>query len=150
MRTAIGDAAMMSLEELRAATINAAVAREAYEQVDRYLVDTLDVRKSFEQKAATMMGAFITLSVALFGIGGAIFKDSGMISRAGPFFVAGAVFILGAGCFIVAIKAGRYAAVGSTPEMWLTSGVIDGQDNAVAAMLAYLTYYHQERIETSI
>src|SRR4051794_18849780 len=118
---------MMSLEELRSATINSVVAREAYTQAERYLLDALDVRKSFEQKAATMMGAFITLSVALLGIGGAIFKDSGSLAKVSPFFVAGAVFVIGAGCFIVAIKVGRYAAVGSTPEMWLTSGVIDGQ-----------------------
>jgi hypothetical protein len=107
---------MLTLEELQASTINVTVAREAYTQVDRHLIDILDTRKSFEQKAATLMGAYITISVALFGIGGAIFKDVGSNgSRTWPFFGAGLVFIAGAGCFIAALKSGRYAARGSTP-----------------------------------
>jgi hypothetical protein len=68
---------MLTLEELQASTINVTVAREAYTQVDRHLIDILEVRKSFEQKAATLMGAYIIISVALFGIGGAMFKDVG-------------------------------------------------------------------------
>lgn len=139
-------APMMTLDELQSSTINAVVAREAYSQVDRHLLDILDVRKSFEQKAATLMGAYVTISVALFGIGGAIFKDGGTATKVYPFFGAGLVFIAGAWCFIVALKSGQYAAVGSTPEMWLNRGTIDGADSAVAAMLAYLTYYHRERI----
>jgi hypothetical protein len=142
---------MLTLEELQASTINVMVAREAHTQVDRHLIDILDVRKSFEQKAATLMGAYITISVALFGIGGAIFKDVGSNSaRTWPFFAAGLVFIAGAWCFIAALKSGRYAALGSTPEMWLNRGTIDGGDNAVAAMLAYITYHHRERIAISV
>src|SRR2546423_14373614 len=45
---------MLSLEQLQASTINLSVAREAYIQVDPHLLDVLDVRKSFEQKAATL------------------------------------------------------------------------------------------------
>lgn len=92
------------------------------------------------------MGAYVTLSVALFGIGGALFKDAGMWTKVFPFFGAGLVFIIGAWCFIAALKSGQYAAVGSTPEMWLNRGTIDGEDNAVAAMLAYITFHHSERI----
>jgi len=140
-------AVVLTLNELQALTINASVAREAYAHVDRHLVDLLDIRKSFEQKAATLMGAYVTLSVALFGIGGALFKDGGVIERVYPFFGAGCVFIIGAGCFIVALKTGTYAAVGSTPEMWLNRGTIDGGDNAVSAMLAYIVFHHSERIK---
>lgn len=137
---------MLTLAELQASTINPAVAREAYVQVDRHLIDILEVRKSFEQKAATLMGAYITLSVALFGIGGALFKDAGAWAKVLPFFGTGLVFVAGAWCFIAALKSGQYAAVGSTPEMWLNRGTIDGDDNAVAAMLAYITFHHSERI----
>jgi len=141
---------MLTLEDLQASTINSAVAREAYVQVDRHLVDILDIRKSFEQKAASLMGAYVTISVALFGIGGAIFKDGGVPTKVYPFFGAGLVFIAGAWCFIVALKSGQYAAVGSTPEMWLNRGTIDGGDSAVAAMLAYITFHHRERINTCL
>jgi hypothetical protein len=140
---------MLTLPELQALTINAAVAREAYTQVDRHLLDILDVRKSFEQKAATLMGAYVTLSVALFGIGGAIFKDAGLAAKSWPFFAAGLVFVAGAGCFIAALKSGQYAAIGSTPEMWLNRGTIDGGDHVVAAMLAYIVFHHRDRIAIS-
>jgi hypothetical protein len=141
---------MLTLRELQSSTINLSVAREAYTQVDRHLLDILEVRKSFEQKAATLMGAYITISVALFGIGGAIFKETGVGARVWPFFGAGLVFIAGAWCFIAALKAGQYAAVGSTPEMWLNRGTIDGSDNALPAMLAYITFHHSDRIALSI
>ena len=78
---------MLTLQELQASTINATVAREAYTHVDRHLVDILEVRKAFEQKAATLMGAYITVSVALFGIGGAIFKEAGIAEGCGAFLV---------------------------------------------------------------
>jgi hypothetical protein len=141
---------MLTLSELQELTINPEVAREAYVQADRHLLDILDVRKSFEQKAATPMGAYITISIALFGIGGAIFKDAHFNSKAWPFFGTGLVFILGAWCFVAALKSGTYAAVGSTPEMWLNRGTIDGGDNAVAALLAYITFHHSERIAISV
>ena len=141
---------MLTLSELQASRINSAVAREAYTQVDRHLADVLDVRKSFEQKAATLMGAYITLSVALFGIGGALFKDAGTWVKVLPFFAAGLIFVAGAWSFIVALKSGEYAALGSTPEMWLNRGTIDGDDNALPAMLAYLTFHHSERITLCI
>ncbi len=137
---------MLSLSELQASTINPDVAREAYVQVDRHLSDLLDVKKSFEQKAATLLGAYVTIAVALFGIGGAIFKDTGIGPKDWPFFGAGAAFVIGAWFFVAALKSGRYAAVGSTPEMWLNRGTIDGGETALPAMLAYVTFHHSERI----
>jgi len=141
---------MLTLSELQALKINPAVAREAYVQADRHLSDVLDVKKSFEQKAATLLGAYITISVALFGIGGAIFKDSGISPKVWPFFGAGIAFIIGAWFFVAALKTGRYAPVGSTPEMWLNRGTIDGGENALPAMLAYITFHHSERIRLSV
>jgi hypothetical protein len=138
---------MLTLQELQAAKINPAVAREAYVQADRHLVDILDVRKSFEQKASTLMGAYNTLSLALFGLGATIFKDAHTLREMAPFLGAGAVFFVGTLCFLTAIRSGEYPALGSTPEMWLNAGTIDGEDNAVAAMLAYITFHHSTRID---
>jgi hypothetical protein len=138
---------MLTLRELQDAKINPAVAREAYVQSDRHLVDILDVRKSFEQKLSALMSAYNTLSLALFGLGATIFKDSHTLHEMAPFLGAGAVFFVGALCFLAAIRSGEYPALGSTPEMWLNPGTIDGDDNAVAAMLAYITFHHSARIE---
>lgn len=141
---------MLSLKQLQSGKVNEAVAREAYIQVDRYLTDILATRNLYDQKATALMSAFITISLALFGIGGAIFQKNVADVTAVPFFASGIIFLLGAGFFIAALKAGTFGAVGSTPEMWLSKGVIDGRKNAVAHMLAYLVYYHSERIEISV
>lgn len=51
---------------------------------------------------------------------------------------------------MVALKVGVYGAIGSTPDVWLVKGVIDGGKNTVPQMLAYLSYYHRERIKISV
>jgi len=116
---------MMSLEEIQLSAITEGVAREAYTQVDRYLSDILAIRDSFEEKAATLMGAYITVSLALFGIGATMLQRTGSVPIVCALFGTGMVFLTGAWCFIHALKAGTYGGVGSTPEMWLTKGVID-------------------------
>jgi hypothetical protein len=75
---------MLDLEKLKSAKVNEAVAREAYNQVDRYLLDILATRNSFDQKATALMSAFITISLVLFGIGGAIFQKNAMDASARP------------------------------------------------------------------
>jgi hypothetical protein len=58
---------MLTLAELQTSVINPDVAREAYVHADRHLSDLLDVKKSFEQKAATLLSAYMTIAVALCG-----------------------------------------------------------------------------------
>ena len=66
---------MLSLEQLKQSKINPLVAREAYLQAEKRLSDVLDTKKSVEQKASNLFSAYVTVALALFGIGGAIFKD---------------------------------------------------------------------------
>ena len=139
-----------SLDELKQITINPAVAKEVYAQAEKRLVDVLDSKKSVEQKASTFFSAYVTVSLALFGIGGAIFKEHSLSGRALPFFIAGVVFVLGAFIFMLALKDQRYGFLGSPPDMWLNKGMIDGENRALDAMYAYLAFYHTERIAVSI
>ncbi|HKF95227.1 MAG TPA: hypothetical protein VKB96_11640 [Gammaproteobacteria bacterium] len=67
---------MMTLEEIRSAQINPTAAREAYNHADRRLMDTLETKKFFEQKAFTLFGAYVTAATALLGIGVALLKDN--------------------------------------------------------------------------
>ena len=64
---------MLSLEQLKQSKINPLVAREAYLQAEKRLSDVLDTKKSVEQKASNLFSAYVTVALALFGIGGAIF-----------------------------------------------------------------------------
>jgi hypothetical protein len=140
---------MFDLDELRSSTINPKVAKEAYVQAEKRLVDLLDTKKSVEQKASSFFSAYLTVALTLFGIGGAIFKDHGLSAKTAPFFLAGTVFVVGALVFMFVLKDEKYGFLGSPPSMWLTQGTIDGADNALDAMYAYLAFYHAERIAVS-
>jgi hypothetical protein len=140
---------MMTLTEIQAAQINPLVAREAYIQVSARLTDTLETKKSFDQKAFALFSGFLTIALALFGVSGALFKDQNTRHLMVPFLLAGVLFVAGTICFILALKDKKYGALASSPDMWLMPGIIDGADEALPLMLAYVTYFHDERISTS-
>ncbi len=141
---------MMTLEEIRTAKINPVIAREAYEQASKRLEDTLDTKKAYEQKAFTLFSGYVTVSLALFGVGGAIFKDQGLTQLVTPFWISGLLYITGAICFVTALVDTQYGALASHPNMWLNKGILDGDDSILPLMMSYITFYHQERIDTSV
>ena len=51
--------------------------------------------------------------------------------------------------FALSLLDDDYGVLASAPDLWLRPGVIDGDEHALPAMLAYLTFYHHERIERS-
>jgi hypothetical protein len=140
---------MMTLDEIRTATINPLAAREAYDQASKRLADILDIKKAYEQKAFTLFNGYVTISLGLIGVGVALFTHPELARLALPFWGAGTLYVIGAICFVLALKDRTYGLLASSPDMWLTNGVIDGDDRAVSLMLAYITFYHFERIEKS-
>ena len=141
---------MMTLSEIQAAKVNPLIAREAYEQAAKRLADVLDTKNKYEQKAFALFSGYLTLALALFGVASAIIKDGGLNQLAVGLLAAGALLMAGAICFILALLDRQYGSIGSSPDMWLEKGTIDGDDAVLAKMLAYITYYHQERIDVSI
>jgi hypothetical protein len=137
---------MMTLDEIRASKINPNIAREAYEQAEKRLSDALEIKKSFEQKAFTLFSGYITASIALFGVGGALLKDSANRFYVAPFFMTGLIVAIGAICFVLALTDRVYGALASDPDMWLNQGTIDGDDSVLPIMLTYITFYHKDRI----
>lgn len=140
---------MMTLEEIERSNVNKDVAREAYEQATKRLMDALETKKSYEQKAFTLFNAYLTISLALFGVGGALYKDDGLAFPVIAFWICGGIFVAGAVFFVLALMDDRYGAIASNPDMWLNRGTIDGDETVLPRMLAYVTYYHQERIDQS-
>jgi hypothetical protein len=140
---------MLSLEELKQSQINPLVAKEAYLQAEKRLSDVLDEKRTIEQKASNLFSAYVTVALALFGIGGTIFKNQGLNEKTWPFFITGTIFVLGAFVFMLALKDEEYGFLGSPPDMWLNRGTIDGKDTALDAMFAYLAFHHARRIEVS-
>src|SRR4051812_27882596 len=87
---------MMTLESLRAADVNIDIAKEALVQAEKRLGDALDAKKVVEQKATVLFGAYVTISLALFGFGGTLARDIG--SKALPVFIAGPAVRSGGCC----------------------------------------------------
>jgi hypothetical protein len=137
---------MMTLAEIQAVTINEGVAREAYAQTEKRLEDTLATKASHEQKAFALLAAYITVAIALFTLSGVLVKAA-LIPA---FVVAGGLFSVGACVSLAALWSRTYGALGSPPSMWLRAGVIDGNDKALPANLAYVTYFHQARIDAGV
>lgn len=76
-------------------------------------------------------------------------KDASLAKVAWPFFLAGFVFVVGATAFALVFRSAEYGNLGSEPSMWLESGRIDGDQIALARMLAYLSFFHINRIDKS-
>src|SRR5260370_7800810 len=109
---------MLDLDELKATTLNPIVTKEIYLQAEKRLIDVLDTKKSIEQKASTFFSAYLTVSLALFGIGVAIFKEHVSNAKALPFFLAGAAFVDGALIFILALKDQKFVFF-ITPPLYI-------------------------------
>lgn len=140
---------MLTLDQLRETDVDFDVAKEALAQSEKRLGDALDAKKTVEQKAMVLFGAYVTISVALFGLAGALLRDAAFAKLAWPFFIGASVFVIGAALFAAVFQGAKYGSAGSEPSMWLQSGRIDGDKQALARMLAYLAYHHQGRINVS-
>lgn len=140
----------MTLEEIQYSKINPLVSREAYDQASKRLADALDTKKAFEQKAFILFNAYIALSLALFGVGGTIYRGAMETMPAWPFLVAGSMLLFGSALFVWALLDKGYGSLASDPDMWLNKGTIDGEDGVVPLMLAYITFYHKDRITKSM
>lgn len=137
---------MLTLEEIRTTAINPDVAREAHAQAQKRLDDTLATKAGHEQKAFALLAAYITAAVALFTVFGVLAggENHGI---APAFLVTGTVYVLGAILSGIALLPRDYGATGSDPSAWLRRGVLDGDAAALAANLAYETYFHKARID---
>jgi hypothetical protein len=140
---------MLTLEELRSTEVHFGTAKEALAQAEKRLGDALDVKKTVEQKATVLFGAYVTLSIALFGLATTMARDGTFAKLAWPFFIAGAVLVIGGVMFAHVFRSANYGNMGSEPSMWLQAGRIDGGEQELARMLAYLAYHHAARIEAS-
>jgi hypothetical protein len=58
--------------------------------------------------------------------------------------------VVGIVFFVWALREADYGQLGSNPEVWLKKGVIDAAGNVLPAMLTYVTYHHQTRIQAGV
>jgi hypothetical protein len=139
---------VLKIEELQNLRINPGVAREAYAHAEKRLADTLEAKKTFEQKAFFLFNAYVAASLAAFGVVGALYRG-GADSNMYAFLLCGVILVIGAGLFLSALLDSDYGAMGSDPALWLKKGTIDGEDSVLPLMLAYITHHHKNRIQKS-
>jgi hypothetical protein len=139
---------MLTLTEIQSAAINPDVAREAHTQTQKRLEDALATKASHEQKAFALLAAYITVALALFTVFG-VFATGSNEAIAPAFFLTGFIYTIGAGLSGIALLPQTYGALGSDPSAWLRHGVIDGNEAALPASLAYEVFFHHERIAAS-
>jgi hypothetical protein len=141
---------MLTLEDLEHATVHGETAKEALTQAERRLAELLETKKAVEQKATTLVAAYVTLSVALVGASAGIYREGHAVAKALPFTLSAATFVIGAVVLVAALRGRQYGNLGSTPDMWLVKGRIDGNDASLARMRAYLVHHYANRIAVSI
>lgn len=140
MTDQIDDPFRVTLAQLQTLPINPTIAREAHDQGIARLEDLLVVKKNHEDKALSLFGHFVTIALALFGVGGYLLTNPVLNMPYLPFVVAGIVFVAGAVLLSTALLDDWYATVGSHPFIWLRSGTIDGDDSVHGRTLAYITW----------
>jgi len=142
---------MLSLDELWKLEANTEVAKEAFTQGEKRLADILDTKKVIEQKATSLFSAYVTLALAISGVGAAIFKDPLRSETAIAFVLPVGLFATGAGFFMRALKSADYGTLGSSPAHWLRPGVIDAAKGVEPARtLAQLAYNFEQKINDGI
>ncbi|HEV2364393.1 MAG TPA: hypothetical protein VGS12_09390 [Caulobacteraceae bacterium] len=140
---------MLTIEELQRATINPAVAAEAFDKACKRLADILEAKKSLEQKAFALFSGYLTIAVGLFGAATALLNAKEPARLLLPFWAGGSLFMVGTLFLLLALLDAAYGAQGSDPEIWIRQGVIDGGETALPHMRAYLTLLYQDRIDIS-
>jgi len=119
-------------------------ARLATDDAKLRLTDALDLSKSLEQKAFTVLGVYITITIAIFGI---LTRSSFHLGIS--LFVSGSIFYYGIIRALLSLKSSNYGCVGSSPDVWVREGVINGDDNSIALNLTYIARDYLNPIEES-
>ncbi len=133
-----------NLEEV-SEDINLETARYALSDVRERLADALDTKKTLEQKAYTLLGGYITITMAIFGFATQVI-DMYMFWT---LIIIGAIFSVGILFVLSSLKSSQYGAIGSYPDAWIREGVINGNNNALATNIAYITQDYQEPLKKS-
>lgn len=134
--------------ELARMVINPEVARCALDGVEKRLADLNDIRKSTETKQTSLFSVYVSLSMAVCGIGAAMAQNAAMAGRASYFLLAAMPFVIGAALFGWAQMPMIGGMAGSDPKMWLQRGRIDApSDQEAAKMRAYLVIHYAQRIK---
>lgn len=140
----------MDKHELRDLDITPEIADQAFHHVSTRLEWALDQRKLIETRAIGLLRTFLSLALAVIGVGVALQRMEGPPLELTAFLAGATPLFLAAACMVVAIWDRDYGSLGSTASWWLRKGVIDGDPSEAAYLTACLTESYQRRIKASM
>lgn len=142
---------MLTEEELFAQrdALNGDIAKEAYVQAERRLLDCMETKKNLEQRGTTLLGGFITLSVAFCAASVAAYTSARFSPLAPHLLANAALFIAGAMSFVWMQLPSPYPIVGDYSKNWITSGLINAPDMKIGYLLSVRTLRLQPLIEAA-
>jgi hypothetical protein len=137
---------MLSLQDIQHISPNLAIVREGITQAEQRLRDALETKQGLEQKAFILLGGYVSLSTALFGLAANLGHSHmmfGLLVSEGIFFVTGAIALY------ISLYASNCGTMGRYPDTWLQPGTLDGSERTLATILAYVLHGYQDRISVS-
>lgn len=123
--------------------------KEALRQVEMLAQDNEDTRKSYDKKAMTLLGIYISFSTILVSLS----QLSEILNWPMIFGLLGSgfVFIVGAICLLLSLKGRSYGTIGRMPSTWLYDKCIfedeSGRNHAI--ILARILHDYQKKLDGS-
>lgn len=139
---------MLSKEKIKEiAKFNLSTIQEGLRQAEQRLNDSFKKKENIEKKAFTLLSMFLSFSTALFsvpkilGVEGFLIYSSTILT--GLCFLSGAIFLFRS------LRPLDYGTMGRYPDTWLQQGILDGDDDTKAYVLANVLFDYQRGIKIS-
>lgn len=128
-------APQLSMDDLSKLTINLDIARTAFEEGLRKLQFFNAIRYRIQERGVALLRAFLTLTLAVVAIGAGLSEVKAWLPLAVA-FAAAAPLLVAASCMFGVIWLRPTGAEGIAPNQWLLKGLIDGDEQTHAYLLA--------------
>ncbi len=139
---------MLSKEDIKNITkFNLSSLQEGLRQAEQRLNDCFNKKENLEKKAFTLLSMFLSFATALFSVPKILNVQEVAIYWAT--ILTGLCFLTGAIFLFKSLKALDYGTLGRYPDTWLQQGILDGDDDMKAYVLANVLYDYQRSIDVS-
>lgn len=140
---------MLTLGEIQKSKVSLPIIREALNQVEKMVQDIIRKKETVNQKSFVLFNAYFTILIGLVSASYVVF-DKGYSGLFGFVFPLSSFFLVSLVFLLMSLRCGYFGTLGSRPGFWLTKDVIEGNENTLAIMLAYLTHTYENAITISV
>ena len=139
---------MITKDQIRNITgFNLSSLQEGLRQAEQRLGDSLIKKENLDKKAFILLFMFLFSSTALFCLPKILNIQEPVIFWSS--ILSGLCFLIGVILLFLSLKALDYGTMGRYPDTWLQEGILNGDDDMKAYVLANVLYDYQKSIEIS-